>query len=342
MATSNKYPLILAIESSCDDTAAAVISNGEVLSNLIANQTVHQKYGGVIPELASRQHHINIIPVVDEALKQANISKEELDGIAFTQGPGLLGSLLVGCSFAKGMAMSLNIPLIGVNHMEAHVLAHFVEHPRPSLPFLCLTVSGGHTQIVRVEDVLNMEVLGTTRDDAAGEAFDKVGKYLGLDYPAGPIIDRLAKEGKPIFKFAKPKVAGLEFSFSGFKTSVLYFLRDQVKSDPDFIKNNLHDICASVQTTIVDILMEKLEKAAQQEGIKEIGIGGGVSANSHLRAELTKRAQSHNWNTFIPKIQYCTDNAGMIAMAAHYKYVKGAFVNQSTTPNPRMAIPMRK
>ena len=341
MASSDKSTYILAIESSCDDTAAAVINNGKVLSNLVANQTVHQKYGGVIPELASRQHHINIVPVVDEALKQAKISKDQLSAVAFTQGPGLLGSLLVGCSFAKGLALSLNLPLIGINHMEAHVLAHFVEEPRPVLPFLCLTVSGGHTQIVRVDNVHEMVVLGSTRDDAAGEAFDKVGKYLGLDYPAGPIIDRLAGLGQPVFSFAKPKVADLEFSFSGFKTSVLYFLRDQVKNDPNFIKDNLNDICASVQFTIVDILMDKLQKASEQEGIKQVGIGGGVSANSHLRSELNKRAKTRGWITYVPQLEYCTDNAAMIAMAAQYKYEKNVFVDQLTTPQPRMKMDTR-
>lgn len=338
MVHNQKTFNILAIESSCDDTAASVISGGKVLSNLVANQTVHQKYGGVIPELASRAHHQKIVPVVDAALKEANIDKRALDAVAFTQGPGLLGSLLVGCSFAKGLAMSLNIPLIAVNHMEAHVLAHFVEEPRPALPFLCLTVSGGHTQIVIVRSVLDMEVIGTTRDDAAGEAFDKIGKYLGLDYPAGPIIDRLAREGKAVFDFPKPNIDGLGFSFSGLKTAVLYFLRDQLKSNPDFIKDHLTDICASVQQTIIDILMEKMESASQQTGISEVGIAGGVSANSALRQAFKDREQQLGWNTYIPAFQYCTDNAGMIAMAAHYKFEQGVFASQEVVPEPRLKV----
>ncbi len=338
MAFTNKSSIILAIESSCDDTAAAVIVNGKVKSNLVANQTIHKSYGGVIPELASREHHQNIVPVVHKALESAGITKGQLDAIAFTQGPGLLGSLLVGCSFAKGLALSLDIPLIGVNHMEAHVLAHFVDDPIPSLPFLCLTVSGGHTQIVKVSDVSKMQVIGTTRDDAAGEAFDKIGKYLGLEYPAGPIIDKLAKDGTPKFTFTKPHIEGLGFSFSGLKTAVLYFLRDQVKKDKKFIANNLNDLCASIQYTIVTILMEKLEMASIQEEIQEIGIAGGVSANSALRAALLERKNSLGWNTYIPAFEYCTDNAGMIAMAAHYKYLRGVFVNQSVVPNPRLKI----
>jgi len=338
MATPDKSPLILAIESSCDDTSAAIIREGEVLSNLVASQSVHKHYGGVVPELASRTHHQQIVPVVDASLKESGVKKEQLDAIAFTQGPGLLGSLLVGCSFAKGLALSLDIPLISVNHMEAHVLAHFVEEPRPTFPFLCLTVSGGHTQIVKVNNPLDMIVIGETRDDAAGEAFDKVGKYLGLEYPAGPIIDRLAQDGDPIYYFSKPKIEGLGFSFSGLKTGVLYFLRDQIKKDPDFIQNNLNDICASVQDTIVAILMDKLESASVQEGISEIGIAGGVSANSVLRRALTNRSESLGWHTYVPSIKYCTDNAGMIAMAAHYKYEQGLFSDQTVSPNPRLKI----
>lgn len=338
MAHSDNSVVILAIESSCDDTSAAVIKDGELLSNHIANQTVHQKYGGVVPELASRQHHLQIVPVIDAAMKDAGVSLPQLSAIAFTQGPGLLGSLLVGCSFAKGLALSLDKPLIAVNHMEAHVLAHFVEEPRPTFPFLCLTVSGGHTQIVRVDNVDQLTVLGTTRDDAAGEAFDKIGKYLELDYPAGPIIDKLAREGNPVFTFNKPRIDGLGFSFSGLKTSVLYFLRDRLKEDKDFIKNNLHDICASVQATIVEILMDKLIKASKQEGIVHIGIAGGVSANSALRKALQEQAAAHNWNTYVPAIQYCTDNAGMIAMAAHYKYLNRVFVDQDVTPEPRLKM----
>lgn len=338
MAQPNNSNIILAIESSCDDTSAAVIKNGQVLSNLIANQTVHEAYGGVIPELASRQHHQNIVPVVSEALSQAGLSKSDLSAIAFTQGPGLLGSLLVGCSFAKGLALSLDLPLIGVNHMEAHVLAHFVEEPIPQLPFLCLTVSGGHTQLVRVNSVHDMKVIGTTRDDAAGEAFDKVGKYLGLPYPAGPIVDRLARQGTPRFSFTKPRIEGLGFSFSGLKTSVLYFLRDEMKKNPNFIEENVNDICASVQSTIVEILMDKLKLAAKREQITDIGIGGGVSANSQLREVLHKTGQELRWQTYVPQLQYCTDNAGMIAMAAHYKYEKGVFIDQTATPDPRMKI----
>lgn len=338
MAHSDNSVVILAIESSCDDTSAAVIKDGRLLSNFIANQTVHQKYGGVVPELASRQHHLQIVPVIDAAMKDAGVSLPELSAVAFTQGPGLLGSLLVGCSFAKGLALSLDKPLIAVNHMEAHVLAHFVEEPRPEFPFLCLTVSGGHTQIVRVDDVDQLVVLGTTRDDAAGEAFDKIGKYLELDYPAGPIIDKLAAKGKPIFTFNKPRIEGLGFSFSGLKTSVLYFLRDQLKEDKDFIKDNLHDICASVQATIVEILMDKLIKASKRENINHIGIAGGVSANSALRRSLIEHAELNNWQTYVPAIQYCTDNAGMIAMAAHYKYLNEVFVDQDVTPEPRLKM----
>ena len=338
MSAPNKSVTILAIESSCDDTSAAVIRNGRVLSNLIANQTVHKSYGGVVPELASRMHHQVIVPVVHEALKQADIEQNQLNAIAFTQGPGLLGSLLVGCSFAKAMALSLDIPLIAVNHMEAHVLAHFVEEPKPQFPFLCLTVSGGHTQLVRVEDVDQMTVIGSTRDDAAGEAFDKIGKYLGLDYPAGPVIDRLAKEGNATFTFPKPKIDGLGFSFSGLKTAVLYFLRDQIKQNPDFVKDHLNDICASVQKTIVDILMEKLIVASKEENIQHIGIAGGVSANSALRSTFTDLAKKHGWHIYIPALQYCTDNAGMIAMAAHYKFERERFADQTATPDPRLKM----
>lgn len=309
-----------------------------MLSNVTATQEVHQQYGGVIPELASRKHQENIIPVVDAALRDASIHKSELDAIAFTQGPGLLGSLLVGCSFAKTLAMSLNLPLIAVNHMEAHILAHFIEEPRPAFPFLCLTVSGGHTQIVRVNAPLDMIVLGTTRDDAAGEAFDKIGKYLGLDYPAGPIIDNLAQQGKPLFHFPKPKIEGLGFSFSGLKTSVLYFLKDQIKLDPNFIENNRIDICASVQKVIIEILMEKLIDAAAQEHITDIAIAGGVSANSELRKAINTIANEKQWNVYIPQLQYCTDNAAMIAMTAHFKYVEGDFAELDITPSPRMSI----
>ncbi|MEL6389353.1 MAG: tRNA (adenosine(37)-N6)-threonylcarbamoyltransferase complex transferase subunit TsaD [Bacteroidota bacterium] len=334
--------IILAIESSCDDTSAAVIRDGEIRSNLIANQKVHQSYGGVVPELASREHHKNILPVVHQALQEANVKPSDLSAIAFTKGPGLLGSLLVGCSFAKGLAYSLDKPLIGVNHMEAHVLAHLIDRPRPTFPFLCLTVSGGHTQIVLVSSSSDLAVIGTTIDDAAGEAFDKIGKHIGLDYPAGPIIDRLAQRGDPKFRFTRPKIDGLNFSFSGLKTAVLYFLRDQLRSDPNFITTNLNDICASVQKTIVDILLNRLEEAAEEYNIKTVGIAGGVSANSYLRSAFAEREQTRGWSTFIPDFQYCTDNAGMIAMAAYVKYEAGQFEDLSTTPNPRMKMQVRR
>lgn len=335
---SNKSIIILAIESSCDDTSASIIVNGDVKCNVVANQEVHAIYGGVVPELASRKHQENIVPVVDRALRLAEIKKEKLSAIAFTQGPGLLGSLLVGCSFAKSMALSLNIPLIGVNHMEAHILAHFIEDPKPNFPFLCLTVSGGHTQLVIVDSPTQMKVIGTTRDDAAGEAFDKIGKYLGLDYPAGPIIDRLAQSGKPVFSFSKPKLGDFEFSFSGLKTSVLYFLKKALKEDPDFIKNNLSDLCCSVQNTIVEILTDKLKSASLHHNINQIAIAGGVSANSKLRTSLKQLAEQLGWELFIPALQYCTDNAGMIAMNAHFKYLNQEFLNQEVTPSPRMTI----
>lgn len=330
--------IILAIESSCDDTSAAVIRNGKMLANCTATQDIHKSYGGVVPEVASRAHQINIVPVVDQALKKAGIAKEELTAIAFTRGPGLLGSLLVGVSFAKGMALSLNIPMIEVNHMQAHVLAHFIEDPRPAFPFLCLTVSGGHTQLVVVNEPLKMEVIGTTIDDAAGEAFDKTGKMLGLEYPAGPIIDRLAKNGSNQFEFPEPKVPNLNFSFSGLKTSIMYFLKRNLKKDPEFIENNLNDICCSVQTRIVSILMNKLIAASKQTGIKEIAIAGGVSANSHLREQLDILGKSQGWKTYIPRIEYCTDNAGMIAITAHYKYQNKEFVGQEVAPMSRYAI----
>ena len=327
---------ILAIESSCDDTSAAIIYNGSVLSNKTANQTVHQEYGGVIPELASRQHLINIIPVIDIALKEANKNVKELDAIAFTRGPGLLGSLIVGVSLAKAMAMSLNIPLIEVHHMQAHVLAHFAEDPKPEFPFLCLTVSGGHTQIIKITDYTQMEILGSTIDDAAGEAFDKTGKMLGLDYPAGPIIDQLAQQGSPEYSFTEPQVAPLDFSFSGLKTSILYFLQKEMAKNPDFINENLANICCSVQTTIVNILIKKLIKASEITGIKRIGIAGGVSANSSLRKMLEQKGKELGWKTYIPDFQYCTDNAGMIGIAGYYKYLNNDFSDQSVTPMARM------
>lgn len=326
---------ILGIESSCDDTAAAVLRDGEILSNCVASQEIHRQYGGVVPEIASRAHQENIVPVVDMALKKAGVKKTDLTAIAFTKGPGLIGSLIVGSSFSKAMALGLGIPLVEVHHMQAHVLAHFAEDPKPAFPFLCLTVSGGHTQIVLVKDFLEMEVLGTTLDDAAGEAFDKTGKLLGLEYPAGPIIDRLARQGKPVFDFPEPQIPGLDFSFSGLKTSILYFLRDRTKENPDFIKNNLTDICASVQHRIVEILLKKLKKAAKQTGIREVAIAGGVSANSALRDGLEKLGNQEGWNIYIPKFEFCTDNAAMIAVTGYYKFLKGELAGQDTSPVAR-------
>jgi N6-L-threonylcarbamoyladenine synthase len=328
--------LILAIESSCDDTSAAILRGGKVLSNCVATQEIHKLYGGVVPEVASRQHQINIVPIVDAAIKKAGISKQDIDAVAFTRGPGLIGSLLVGVSFAKSFALALGVPMIEVNHMTAHVLAHFAEDPKPSFPFLCLTVSGGHTQIIKVTDPLTMEVLGETTDDAAGEAFDKTGKLLGLDYPAGPVIDRLAKLGQPVFNFPEPRMEGLKFSFSGLKTSILQFLKKNLKENPDFITENLNDICASVQYRIVTILMKKLKKAAKETGIKTVAIAGGVSANSGLRAALEEAGRTEGWQTFIPKFEFCTDNAAMIAVTAYFKYLKGEFVGQDVAPTARM------
>lgn len=326
---------ILGIESSCDDTAAAVVRNGMVLSNIVANQDVHREYGGVVPELASRAHQANIVPVVDLALRRAGIRREELSAVAFTRGPGLIGSLLVGVSFAKGLALSLGIPLIEVNHMTAHVLAHFAEKPYPSFPFLCLTVSGGHTQIVRVDDYLDMTVLGQTLDDAAGEAFDKTGKLLGLPYPAGPQIDRLARQGTPRFDFPEPQIEGLDFSFSGLKTSILYFLKRELAGNPGFITENLPDICASVQDRIVSILLNKLERAAEQTGISEVAMAGGVSANSLLRQRLDETGRRLGWTTYIPRFEYCTDNAAMIAVTGYYKFLRGAFAGHEVEPVAR-------
>ncbi|MFY0256114.1 tRNA (adenosine(37)-N6)-threonylcarbamoyltransferase complex transferase subunit TsaD [Chitinophaga sp. 30R24] len=330
---------ILAIESSCDDTGAAVLVDGKVLSNHIANQQVHEQYGGVVPELASRAHQENIVPVVDIAMKAAGIKREELSAIAFTQSPGLIGSLLVGSCFAKSMAMALNIPLIGVHHMQAHVLANFIEDPKPDFPFLCLTVSGGHTQIVLCESPLQMRVIGETLDDAAGEAFDKSAKLLGLPYPGGPLIDKYAATGNPNrFKFPEPRIPGLNFSFSGLKTAILYFLQEQQQQDPAFIANNLPDICASIQQRIVTILLNKVAKAASETGIRDIAIAGGVSANSGLRNALTVYGQQHRWRTFIPKFEYCTDNAGMIAITAYYKYLAGDFADLAVVPTARAAF----
>ncbi|ATL48319.1 tRNA (adenosine(37)-N6)-threonylcarbamoyltransferase complex transferase subunit TsaD [Chitinophaga caeni] len=327
---------ILAIESSCDETSAAVISGGKILSNIIANQTVHEQYGGVVPELASRAHQENIVPVVEAALQKSGLQKSDLQAIAFTQSPGLIGSLLVGACFAKAMALALDIPLIGVHHMQAHVLANFIEDPKPRFPFLCLTVSGGHTQIVRVDGPLQMTVIGETLDDAAGEAFDKSAKILGLPYPGGPLIDKYAKEGDPKrFKFPEPQIPGLNFSFSGLKTAILYFTQQQEQEQPGFLAANMPDICASIQDRIVTILMNKLVKASKETGIKDIAIAGGVSANSGLRNALTHYGEKYGWSTFIPKFEYCTDNAAMIAMTAHYKYIAGEFVGWDAIPSAR-------
>lgn len=341
----NKSTNILAIESSCDETAAAVISNDHVLSNIIATQAIHQYYGGVIPELASRAHQQKIIPVVDEALKKAGMAKEDLHAIAFTRGPGLMGALLVGVSFAKSFALALDIPLIEVNHMQAHVLAHFIvkdklnPKPQPAFPFLCLTVSGGHTQIVLVKSHLDMEVIGQTLDDAAGEAFDKAAKIMGLPYPGGPLVDKFAKEGNPLaFKFPFPQIPGLDFSFSGLKTSFLYFIRDVKAKDETFPENNKADICASIQHTIVEILLRKVMKASEQTGIKDIAIAGGVSANSGLRNAFLAMKEKAGWNVFIPPFEYCTDNAAMIAIVGYYKFLEGNFSKQSITPLARFAI----
>ncbi len=329
---------ILAIESSCDDTCAAICTDGNILSNVIANQEVHAKYGGVVPELASRAHMRNIVPVVDEALKRAGIALTDLDAIAFTQAPGLLGSLLVGAQFAKSLALVLDKPLISVHHMQAHVLANLITEKKPAFPFLCLTVSGGHTQIVKANSPLDLEILGQTLDDAAGEAFDKSAKLLGLPYPGGPLIDKYAKDGDPLkFTFAKPLLEGINFSFSGLKTSVLYFLRDAQKEDVDFIQKNMADICASVQHTIIEILLKKLIRAAEQTGIKEICIAGGVSANSGLRNAVQKTGIEKGWNVYIPDFAYCTDNAGMIAITAYYKYLDGQFATLKDSPSARAA-----
>lgn len=329
--------IILGIESSCDDTSAAVCINGKICSNVIANQAVHQQYGGVVPELASRVHQQNIVPAVQQALALAKIHKNDVDAIAFTRGPGLLGSLLVGTSFAKAFALANNLPLIEVNHMQAHILAHFIDDPKPQFPFLCLTVSGGHTQIVLVKDYFDMEIVGQTNDDAAGEAFDKTAKILGLPYPGGPLIDKYAREGnRNAFKFPEPQIPGLDFSFSGLKTSIMYFVRDNVKKDPHFLEKNLADVCASVQYRIVTILLNKVKKASVQYGVKDIAIAGGVSANSGLRDELNVFAGQNGWNVFIPRFEYCTDNAAMIAMAAHYKYLNHDFVGQEVAPLARM------
>ncbi|RRO14006.1 tRNA (adenosine(37)-N6)-threonylcarbamoyltransferase complex transferase subunit TsaD [Flavobacteriaceae bacterium 14752] len=339
---TKKSIYILAIESSCDDTSAAVFENNKKLSNIIATQSIHEAYGGVVPELASRAHQKNIVPVVDQALKQAKINRKDLNAIAYTKGPGLMGSLLVGSSFAKSMALALDIPLIEVHHMQAHILAHFIDDEAqeiPKFPFLALTISGGHTQIVKVSDFFEMEIIGETLDDAVGEAFDKCGKMMGLGYPAGPIIDKLAKQGNPErFTFSKPKVKGLDFSFSGLKTAVLYFLQKQRKINPNFVEDNQKDICASFQKTVVDILMDKLKLAVKETGISRIAIGGGVSANSGIREALKQAENDRQWSCYIPKFEYCLDNAAMIAIVGYYKYLQNNFANFSSTSKARLKL----
>ena len=337
--STKKY--ILAIESSCDDTSASVICNDKVLSNIVASQEIHAKYGGVVPELASRAHQQNIVPVVDTALKEANIHKEDLSAIACTTGPGLMGSLLVGTSFAKSLALSLNIPLIAINHMQAHILAHFIEDANdeaPQFPFICLTISGGHTQIIKVNDYFDMEILGETIDDAVGEAYDKTAKLLGLPYPGGPLIDKLAQKGEAIYPFPKPNIKNYDFSFSGIKTAILYFLQKEIKNNPDFIQENIENICASVQHTFIDILMSKLKKVVKETGIKQIAIAGGVSANSEIRKQLEYAQKHFGWKSFIPKFEYTTDNAAMIAITAYKKYELGLFYSQKTTANPKLKV----
>ncbi|PRD57308.1 tRNA (adenosine(37)-N6)-threonylcarbamoyltransferase complex transferase subunit TsaD [Sphingobacterium gobiense] len=331
--------VILGIESSCDETSAAICIDGEIKSNIIAGQAIHAKYGGVVPELASRAHQLHIIPTVDEAIQQAKIHKNDVDAVAFTRGPGLLGSLLVGTSFAKSFALARQIPLIEVNHMQAHILAHFIEEPKPSFPFLCLTVSGGHTQIVLVKNYFEMELLGQTLDDAAGEAFDKTAKILNLPYPGGPLIDKYAQEGNPdAYKLPEPQISGLNFSFSGLKTAILYMVQAEEKKNSNFLMENITDVCASVQQRIVSILLNKLKKATKQTGVRDIAIAGGVSANSGLRQGLLAMGKQHHWNVFIPKFEYCTDNAAMIAIAGYHKYLRKEFVGQDIAPLARMHV----
>lgn len=340
MKKENIY--ILGIESSCDDTSASILCNDRILSNVVADQKIHAHYGGVVPELASRAHQLNIVPVVHQALKRAGISKHDLSAIAFTRGPGLMGSLLVGTSFAKSLAYGLNLPLIDVNHMQAHILAHFIDeenHKKPPFPFLALTISGGHTQIVKVTDYFNMDVLGETIDDAVGEAYDKSGKVLGLGYPAGPEIDKRAQLGNPkAYKFTKPKVEGLNFSFSGLKTAILYFIQREVKANPNFIEDHLNDICASIQYTIIHILMDKLKLAVKETGITHIAIGGGVSANSGIRKALKDAENKHGWTSYIPKFEYTTDNAAMIAIVGYLKYLKKDFSNFDVMAKARLKL----
>jgi N6-L-threonylcarbamoyladenine synthase len=336
----NSEVFILAIESSCDDTAAAVLHNDKVLSNVVANQLIHNQYGGVVPELASRAHQQNIVPVIDAALKKANIQKEQLSAIAFTQGPGLMGSLLVGSSFAKSLALALQIPLIAVNHMHAHILAHFIDEEgfdKPTFPFLALTISGGHTQIVKVNSFFDMTIIGETTDDAVGEAFDKSAKILGLPYPGGPLVDKYAQLGNPkAFPFTKPKVPGLDFSFSGLKTAILYFIQKKKIENPNFVEENLNDICASIQYTIIEILMDKLKMAVKETGIKQIAIGGGVSANSGIRNTLKETENKYGWKTFIPKFEYTTDNAAMIGIVGYQKFLSEKFETAAVVSKARI------
>ena len=340
MSIKNIY--ILGIESSCDDTAAAVIHNGKILSNVVASQKIHEEYGGVVPELASRAHQQNIVPVVHQAIDKAGISKDQIHAIAFTRGPGLMGSLLVGTSFAKSLSIGLDIPLIDVNHMQAHILAHFIDEEgfkKPPFPFLAMTISGGHTQIVKVNHYFDMDVIGETIDDAVGEAYDKSGKILGMGYPAGPEMDKRAQLGNPkAYPFTKPKVDGLNFSFSGLKTAILYFIQREVKADPNFVKENLNDICASIQFTIINILMDKLKLASKQTGIKHIAIGGGVSANSGIRKALKDAETQYGWTTYIPKFEFTTDNAAMIAIVGYLKYLEEDFAKQDITASARLKI----
>ena len=336
---SQKSIYILAIESSCDDTSAAVLLNNKILSNYTANQDIHSDYGGVIPELASRAHQQNIVPVVHQALQKAGIPKEKLNAVAFTQGPGLMGSLIVGTCFAKSLALALNIPLLKVNHMQGHILAHFIDCPEqkiPTFPFLCLTISGGHTQIVKVNNYLDMQILGTTIDDAVGEAYDKAAKIMGLPYPGGPLIDKYAQMGKPIFKFTKPSVKPMDFSFSGLKTAFLYFTQKQQKLQKDFIQKNINPLCASLQHTITEILMDKINNAVKITNIKNIAIAGGVSANSEIRKQLQATCQKKNWQAYLPKIEYTTDNAAMIGIVGYYKYLNNDFAKLDTCPKARM------
>lgn len=337
-----KPTYILSIESSCDDTAAAILENGKVLSNVVARQAIHEEYGGVVPELASRAHQQNIVPVIDVALKKANISREQLSAVAFTQGPGLMGSLLVGSSFAKSMALALDVPLIAVNHMQAHILAHFIDeegYDKPEFPFLAMTISGGHTQIVKVKSFFDMEVIGETTDDAVGEAYDKSAKILGLPYPGGPLVDKFAQQGNPkAYPFTKPKVPGLNFSFSGLKTQILYFVQKNVEANPDFIKENMNDICASIQHTIINILMDKIKLAVAETGIKQVAIGGGVSANSGIRTTLKEAEKKYGWKTFIPKFEYTTDNAAMIGIVGYHKYLEHQFNDASVTSKARIEL----